>query len=56
MRVGPYDAHWNLHANCVIAGEMLRTFALEGKQDERNPKQFCPDLRRRATNEVQPSA
>lgn len=45
MRVGPYDAHWNAHANCVIAGEMLRTFAQGGQPHGGNPKQFCPELR-----------
>lgn len=45
MRVGPYDAHWNAHANCVIAGEMLRTFAQGGQPHGGNPKQFCLELR-----------
>lgn len=44
MRVGPYDAHWNPHANCVIAGEMLRTLAPNGQPKSGNSKQFCPEL------------
>lgn len=44
MRVGPYDAHWNAHANCVIAGEMLRTLGPNGQPKSGNSKQFCPEL------------
>lgn len=40
MRVGPYDAHWNVRANCVIAQEILDTLP-GGRDIPRTPGHVC---------------
>lgn len=43
MRVGPYDAHWNVRANCVIAQEVLDTLP-GGRDVPRAPGHVCEEL------------
>lgn len=43
MRVGPYDNHWNVHANCVIAREILDTLP-GGSDTGRTPSTVCGSL------------
>lgn len=45
MRVGPYDAHWNNHANCVIAHEMLRAFSSDNVRIDSAVNMTCSETR-----------
>lgn len=45
MRVGPYDAHWNNHANCVIANEMIRVFSSNRERTGSETEKTCAETR-----------